>query len=575
MKKQVSRHGTQAGQQTSTEHYKKLSNYKELKVIKDNISKDLEYIYNNNIWNLKKRFEDLTTHFNQLGVSTEIAWNNGVLYLDTKNPLAIRTTSLTKLLKGEYKAIATDRPNTIGTEKTYGTRIKFFTSNFEPFNQFKGQEDLSWVLQYNRLLLLEILKYHNSKNNSIIALNNDLKCIIRVIKLILENPNHELRWKYSALQISLADLERLKDDKNKITTAQEIKSFIPYEQLMDIVDNLENNYNKELEKLSPQLRNDGSKHSNQLFQLNQLLIAVAINVLDYPSRLDKYEMDIIKNKSEAKENKCYIIYENTNPVITFFFNNNKKHHKPLDYKLDAEPILGLNRRLNEIIKKSLILYPRNHLFLKKNSWNTTTHKSIQAQSVADWISNLISNKSLGVATFRSAFVSYYYPSSSNDEKALMALRMRTSLGEINRSYLKYYRSPEELVKVKIEPSQQLKDKARSGTNDNPIIIVKDEPLQSISYYDIMRNNPLINDYEVIRNVKQITIQERRRLNAIEWYKKNREHHLKKTNELNKSPETYRRRYIRDLNNGIMDITKIKKETIDKYNIRKGDDGLYY
>jgi hypothetical protein len=43
-------------------------------------------------------------------------------------------------------------------------------------------------------------------------------------------------------------------------------------------------------------------------------------VLDYPSRLDKFEMEIITDGAQVKEDKCYILL--TNP-ITFIFNDNK------------------------------------------------------------------------------------------------------------------------------------------------------------------------------------------------------------------------------------------------------------
>ena len=101
----------------------------------------------------------------------------------------------------------------------------------------------------------------------------------------------------------------------------ELKSFVPYEELLDLVDKLEANYKQSIGKVS----------LNQEVYLNQLLLAVAIMVLDFPSRLDRYEMDIITDEAQAKEGKCYILL--TNP-ITFIFNNNKKVHSTLKYKRD-------------------------------------------------------------------------------------------------------------------------------------------------------------------------------------------------------------------------------------------------
>ena len=69
------------------------------------------------------------------------------------------------------------------------------------------------------------------------------------------------------------------------------------------------------------IKNDFRKHPDEIVFINQVLIAVPINVLDYPSRLDKYDMDIIIDEDEIKPDKCYVMM--TNP-ITFVFNNDKK-----------------------------------------------------------------------------------------------------------------------------------------------------------------------------------------------------------------------------------------------------------
>ncbi len=86
--------------------------------------------------------------------------------------------------------------------------------------------------------------------------------------------------------------------------------------MLDLVDKLEIIYKESIGKVP----------LNQEVYLNQVLLAGCYNGF----RLDKYEMDIIPNEAQVKEDKCYILL--TNP-ITFIFNNNKKLHKPLKYKL--------------------------------------------------------------------------------------------------------------------------------------------------------------------------------------------------------------------------------------------------
>ncbi len=64
-------------------------------------------------------------------------------------------------------------------------------------------------------------------------------------------------------------------------------------------------------------------------------------VLDFPSRLDKYEMEIITDETQVNDDKCYILL--TNPT-TFTLNNNKKLHQPLKYKLTSRgQLAGLNK----------------------------------------------------------------------------------------------------------------------------------------------------------------------------------------------------------------------------------------
>lgn len=564
MPKRVKQHGTQAGEQTKTEFYKSINNYKELKIIDDDISNKLSSKINYNYWDLKRKFDELQIYYQQIGISDIISWNEGIQYLDVADNVRTRNTSIQAFRRGDYKSIGTDKPNSIKTEKGYADRILFYSRTFEPFMQYRNDDNFNWVLKHNRELLYEILNYHNSKQNQLTTVNGDLKTMIRAIKVILENPEHEIRWKYSALQIALGDLDRLKDDLNQILSVNELKSFIPYEQLIDLVDILEYDYNNKVLSLPDDIQDNPSRHPNEVVFANQLLIAVAINVFDFPSRLDKYEMEIITDEKQVQPNKCYILISDP---LTFIFNNDKKKHKPLRYKLDAIPILGFNKRLNDLLFKSFYLYPRKRLFFKKDTWQSRQFTPVNEATVSEWIRNIIKDKTLNIGTFRSSFVSYYYPKFNNQEKKIMTVRMRTSIDEINRAYLKFYNNPDTLAKVKVEPSTELLDKVKSGQVDKPImienVIIKQEPID-----EIISNKP-----SIVRPV--INIQDRRKANAKKWYSnpENKERHKNKVKEHSKLSSTYRKRFIRELNSGVMDIDKIKPETIEKYNI-KLENGIY-
>jgi hypothetical protein len=159
---------------------------------------------------------------------------------------------------------------------------------------------------------------------------------------------------------------------------------------------------------------------------------------------------------------------------------------------------------------------------------------------------------------------------NNLEKKLMVIRMRTSLDEINRAYLKYYNNPDTLVKVKSEPTQELINRASSGKIDNPILVnsqikIKEEPIDE--YLSIQHQQPITN---------KISINERKKLASKNWYEKNKERHKAKVKENDSNQSTTRKRYIRELNNKVLYFDKMKPETITKYNIQydKNKD-LYY
>jgi hypothetical protein len=144
----------------------------------------------------------------------------------------------------------------------------------------------------------------------------------------------------------------------------------------------------------------------------------------------------------------------------------------------------------------------------------------------------------------------------------MVIRMRTSLDEINRAYLKYYNNPDALVNIKGEPTEDLINRVSRGQIDNPIIIqnetkIKEEPID-VDYSPIQQQQPIMS---------KISINERKRIAAKNWYEKNKDKHKENVKARDKDPSTIRKRYIRELNNKVLDYSKMKPETITKYYIQ--------
>ena len=132
-----------------------------------------------------------------------------------------------------------------------------------------------------------------------------------------------------------------------------------------------------------------------------------------------------------------------------------------------------------------------------------------------------------------------------------------SADELNRAFLKYYNTPDILGKVKIEPLQDLINKASSGHAKSPI---------TITIMLLLDKNPRMK----IRRIKPIVnIQDKRKEIAKKQYanEKNKEEHEAKVRQHAKEPTVYCKRYIRELKSGIMDILSVKPETLAKYNIQ--------
>lgn len=573
------RHGTQEGQQTNVEEYKSPEKYKELHIVNDDLSNKIKELYDNNSWNLKSLFQELQDNLDEMGNKGKISWQNKIQYLELKNKNSYKKTyeplSLEAFANGDFKNKYIDKKdNKATTEKMYAGRISYFIDQFFP--QYKKKKDLEWIITNQRELIYKLLKYHSEKNNAIPTINKDFKVLVRVIKLML-GEEHELRYKFSALQIAFTDLENMADDLNKVKSKQELRSFVPYEQLLDICDDLERQYYEGLDKLSPENRENGKKHSNNLFNIHQLLLAFALNVWDYPSRREKYTMSFLKNEKEALPNKNYIVVPDNNNCKVIL-NEVVKEHKPISYTLNSPAILQLNKRLCELLKMSHKVYPRTHVFIAANGWQNQKLTHVAAPTVSIWLRKYVSSKNIGIDTFRSSFVSYYFPKFNNRQRYVLKTRMRTSMDIMMRSYLKFYSSPDDLVNVKIEPDDELLNVADQGTNIlNAISVNNDEQDDMQDEIDINQNDTderNTNKLPQLPNdpVQEVDIQEKRRDYFKKWYQseKNKENKKKKLRD----PATYAARYVNELNSGKLSYERLHPNTIAKYNI-KVKDGIYY
>jgi len=599
LRRNVSSHGTQNKQQTLIEPYKFVEKYKILKTIDDDISTKLKEVYENNRWNLKNLFEvKLPEFLSDICNNGGIAWNNGIQFLDYEGEhKAINEISLKKLKEGEYKTLYKDnnRINKDSTERSYALRVEFWAKTFTDFKEYEKRDDLQWIIDNNRLLLYNILNYHNLQENVISTVNSDLKAYTRIIKLLLGEED-ELRYKFSTLQVAFTDLENLLDDTNQIASEREVRTFIPYENLLTMCDELEEKYFQMVNVFRHQSKlntytdvnqmyklneEDGKNHDPKLFHTHQVYLAFALNIWNYPSRTENFTMYFIDDLKDIKDGDTnnYVHLENDKCLV--IYNDNVKRHKPVRYYLNSGALIGLNTRLCKLLHFSKKTYPRSPLFIGKTAWKNdgSEIKSVNSGTVSKWMIHLVPNKNIGVNTFRSSFVSYYFPKWNNRQRNVLAIRMRTSIEQIMRAYLKYYTNPDDLVQVKLEPCEELVQRCKTGNSKNDAVVVP-----AIAHIAPVVQAPVVQAPVVQAPVVQAPMyidqndtrlqemHEKRKASFNKWYHSNNEN---KEKHKNRTKNAYGERYVRELNNGKIDFTKMNKETVEKYKIKLNNDGKYY
>ena len=539
---------------SKVEYYKIKENYKDLIQINDSISDKLSKLYDDNFWNLKNLFSDYKKYCDELGKPCNNAWGNDIMLFDYKwenldsSKIIVNTITIKDFQEGKYISLYTNnqKANNIKTESEYARRILFFTKTFPCFAKFKDADDLSWIAINNRELLLEIFKYHNDNKRSLATINKDLKALVRVIKLLVGEDN-ELRFKISALQVAFTELENNRDDENMILTENEKKQFINYDKLLEILDKLQKDYQDSVNKLPKSDRKNGMKHNDELFYKHQIILTLALNIWDFPSRHEKFTMDIIYDNSAAEKDKNYILLKKlknskVSRIVYFIFNENVKKHSAISYKLDSTQLKEYNKKLSKLIKYSLDTYPRPYLFLGKDNWVKQNFTKASFNMICERLRNVDINKNICIDGFRSAFVSHYYPTLNNKLKEIMKTRMRTSRDIIERFYLKFEEEKQDKAEEKPDKAEEKQDKEEE----------KQDKAEE----------------------KPISLAERKRLNYKKWYEANKQKKLEYNHNRNIDPKTKQRNILTDLNTNKTNLDNYKKETITKYKIYENNGKFY-
>jgi hypothetical protein len=562
--------------------YRGKDNYDILKPQKTVVGKKLERIYLNNTWNLNDKFKDVQKQLNNLASQNrDVSWLNGIQYMDYKPKARIDYSngvsnfSLKALANGDYYKTYTqskDRGNKIETERQSARHIEWFASNLPSFKKYEKDDSCKWVVKDNVLLLGEILEYRNNKNQAVDTFSGDLKAIQRVIKLLL-GEEAEMAKKISILQFDIKQLTNLREGTNKIVTENEIRGFVPYENLVDVVDELEKKWVDLLEGFN---QNDGRNHPAHVFDAHMDLVSLALFVWDCPSRKEKFELQFEnkgKNWKPTEAGNFVNISLDTERVI-ILFNTEKKKHAPIHFELqfgsEKSVLDSYNNRLSDLLRRSYKLYKRKYVFIPKNTWgsnrnkNGNEYKQVAPSTPSMWLRKFVTGRVININSLRSAFISYWWNKLNSNEKEILVVRMRTSKREAESNYLKNYADTDTLAKVKLEPTDDIQERAYTGTHGRPI----DVDNRAIPAIDLDRPIPAIpmnqgrtflsqRPKKVRKDSRGQDSHTRRYENWIRWYEKgnNKQKHNAAASKRSTTTYAYAQRYVRELNTGLMDIEK--------------------
>jgi hypothetical protein len=200
----------------------------------------------------------------------------------------------------------------------------------------------------------------------------------------------------------------------------------------------------------------------------------------------------------------------------------------------------------------------------------------------------VTGRVININSLRSAFISYWWNKLNSNEKEILVVRMRTSKREAENNYRKDYTDTDTLARVKLEPTDDIQERAYTGTDDRPID-VDNRVLPAVNIENISLNpNVAISraipsnqartllsqrPKKVRKDARGQQAHDRRYDNWVRWYNKdgNKEKHNAAASKRSTTTLAYAQRYVRELNTNLMDISKVKDATIIKYGLEFKDD----
>lgn len=441
---------------------------------------------------------------------------NGFAFMEIKpdKKLTPKSVLFSKLIKGDYHS------TTSKSDKNISSGIKMFRNNLPSFKKYKDDDNILWVVNNHRQLLIELLNYNYEKKNRITTIKTNLNAITRIFG-IAYNKQHPLYNKYASLVRSISDYVNTDEGDNKLNENEEGR-YIDWNYVLRERNILEDKFN-----------NIKNKNTKDAYDINQDLILLSLYSLIAPLRNEPKTLKF----TTKEEDKGDFVYFMENGETVLELNEIKKKHPYIR--------IPVGEHLSRLLKESYQLYRRVPLFTDVSKYPDFS-TGVSQGTMTKRLQNIFLRKygvSVGASILRSSYITWkfaQYQHTVNEKKEIAKL-MRTSMEQLNLSYNKILSLP--AINIEEVVNRQVPNK----------------PIVSVA-------KPVVNVYKKIQE------------NNKKYYKENAEKILARQKEYNSSlPEgtLYRRRLISRLNRDVVYRDKIKDTTIAKYDIKKDADGKYY
>ena len=488
-----------------------------------------------------------------------VALQSGITNYDLKDidTIQLKPVSFAKFKAGDYQ-----NAKSKSDAKLYEGRVRGFTTKYTSFNgnDYKGNDDLTWIVRKNRLLFCEILEKYIPTNQSNANIINDVTVMMRIMYLALGSKQHALYLKYAYIMKDLLTDSKEMEGENEFNEV-ELKrgGYIPWETVLERQKQLEDAFN--------QMRNKDTKEG---YALNQDLLLLSLYCLIPPLRNEPKQLSFTDEDHVEKD----WIYMKLDGSVVLDLNTEKKKHKSI--------VLKLPEQLEKIIKESYRLYPRVPAYTDTLAYPNKIDKAASLSTMNQRLEKLFRGYKnqddvqykVGASMLRSSYVNYRYDIKRINrhlkwnEKEDMAEKMRTSVKMMELQYLKIMPDvmqavvlPEwenEVVNGVAEPVR-----GRNGRNQNVPPTAGRQPVMIVK----RRCGPQAEHDRQQNDAYKKALESKR-----EYYESHKEKVLDQQKLYRKTPERKkadaRRKIINMLNKSPEYRRAVRQTTINKYEIRQ-------